>query len=146
MSQGMSFEVRQPDTASGEKGEWIATDYAAQSKFDLPTGKYVVIAKLGLVEARQDVEVAAGAPVTVTIDANAGFIAASADGVTSFEVREGRKSLDGQNAWLTTTYDTTLNIAASAGRYLVKAFKGDELIGEKVIEVRAGERTEVSLP
>jgi Ca-activated chloride channel homolog len=146
MADGMSFEVRQPDTATGEKGEWIATEYAAQSKFDLPTGKYLVIAKLGLAEARQEVEVTAGAPVTIIIDANAGFIAVTADGVTSYEVREGKKSLDGKNKWITTSYDPTLNIAANAGSYLVKAFKGDEVIGEKVIEVKAGERTEITLP
>jgi Ca-activated chloride channel homolog len=146
MSQGMAFEVRHPDTATGDKGEWIATDYAAQSKFDLPAGKYVVIVKLGLAEAHQDVEVTAGAPVTINIDANAGFIAATADGVTSFEVREGKKSLDGDNKWITTSYDPTLNIAANAGSYLVKAFRGDEVIGEKVVDVKAGERSEITLP
>jgi Ca-activated chloride channel homolog len=146
MSQGMSFEVRHPDTASGEKGEWITTDYAAQSKFDLPAGKYVVIATLGLAQARQEVEVTAGSPVTIVIDANAGFIAATASGVTSYEIRVGKKSLDGKNAWITTSYDSTLNTAANAGSYLIIAFNGQDVIGEKVIEVKAGERTEITLP
>jgi Ca-activated chloride channel homolog len=146
MSEGMSFEVRHPDTDSGDKGEWVATDYAAQSKFDLPAGKYVVIVKLGIAEAKQDVEVKAGSPTTIVLDANAGFIAAKAEGVTSFEVRVGKKSLDGKNEWITTSYDPTLNIAANAGSYLLKAFKGSDVIGEKVIEVKAGERTEVTIP
>ena len=146
MSQGTSFEVRQPNTATGEQGDWVATNYDAQSKFDLPAGKYVVIVKLGLAEARQEVEVKAGAPETITINANAGFIAAKASGATSYEVREGKKGLDGSNKWLTTTYDPELNIAANAGSYLVRASNGDSLIGEKVIEVKAGERSEITLP
>jgi hypothetical protein len=80
------------------------------------------------------------------ITANAGFIAAKAEGATSFEVREGRPGLDGQFKWLTTTYDPALNLAANAGSYQVRAFKGDTLIAEKVIEVKAGARTEVTLP
>jgi Ca-activated chloride channel homolog len=146
MSEGMSFEVRHPDTDTGDKGEWIATDYAAQSKFDLPEGKYVVIVKLGIAEAKQDFEVKAGAPTTLVVDVNAGFIAAKAEGATSYEVRVGKKSLDGKNAWITTSYDPTLNTAANAGSYLLIAFKGSDVIGEKVIEVKAGERTEVTLP
>ena len=82
----------------------------------------------------------------VTINANAGFLAVTAAGVTSFEVRVGKKDLDGSNKWLTTTYDPTLNIAANTGNYLVRAFKGDTLIGEKLVEVKAGERTEVTIP
>jgi len=61
-------------------------------------------------------------------------------------VRAGKKDLDGSNKWLTTTYDPVLNIAANAGSYLVRALKGDALIGEKLIEVKAGERSEVTIP
>jgi hypothetical protein len=58
----------------------------------------------------------------------------------------GKKSLDGKNAWITTSYDPTLNTAANAGSYLIIAFNGQDVIGEKVIEVKAGERTEITLP
>ena len=101
---------------------------------------------LGLARTEQEVEVKAGALSEVTINANAGFLAVTAAGVTSYEVRMGKKDLDGSNKWLTTTYDPALNIAANAGSYLVKAFKGDTLIGEKLVEVKAGERAEVTIP
>jgi hypothetical protein len=61
-------------------------------------------------------------------------------------VHEGKAGLDGTNKWLTTTYDPTLNIAANAGSYLVQAFKGDIKIGEKTVEVAAGQRSEITLP
>ncbi len=146
MSNGMAFEVRHPAATSGEKGEWIATNYDPQSTFDLPAGTYDVVVTLGLAEAHQTVEVKAGSPTTLEINANAGFIAANASGATSYEVREGKKGIDGSNKWLTTTYDPALNIAANAGSFLVRAMNGDALIGEKLIEVKAGERSEVTLP
>ena len=142
MEKGMAFEV----SKAGEDGARVATMYDPKSLFNLPPGTYKAVVSLGLARTEQEVEVKAGALSEVTINANAGFLAATAAGVTSYEVREGKKDLDGSNKWLTTTYDPALNIAANAGSYLVRAFKGDTLVGEKLVEVKAGERTEVTIP
>ncbi len=146
MENGVSFEVRKPGASAGEAAIWISTMYDAKSVFSLPAGTYQAIVKLGLAETVQEVEVKSGSQNEVTINANAGFLAVTAEGVTSYEVRAGKKDLDGSNKWLTTTYDPALNIAANAGSYLVRAFKGDALIGEKLVEVKAGERSEVTPP
>ncbi|MGB9142298.1 MAG: VWA domain-containing protein [Aestuariivirga sp.] len=145
MDKGMSFEVRKPG-ATGEAATWIATMYDSKSIFNLPAGTYQAIVKLGLAETQQDVEVKSGSLNEVTINANAGFLATTVAGATSYEVLAGKKDLDGSNKWLTTTYDPALNIAAHAGSYLVRAFKGDVLAGEKLVDVKAGERTEVTIP
>ena len=142
MEKGMAFEV----SKAGEDGARVATMYDPKSLFNLPPGTYKAVVSLGLARTEQEVEVKAGALSEVTINANAGFLAVTAAGVTSYEVRMGKKDLDGSNKWLTTTYDPALNIAANAGSYLVKAFKGDTLIGEKLVEVKAGERAEVTIP
>jgi uncharacterized protein YjlB len=142
----MAFEVHKPGATPDEAGDWVATAYDPQSQFDVPAGKYLLVFTLDLARAQQEVDVQAGKTLKVVITANAGFIAAKAEGATSFEVREGRPGLDGQFKWLTTTYDPALNLAANAGSYQVRAFKGDTLIAEKVIEVKAGARAEVTLP
>ncbi len=146
LQNGMSFEIYQPGTEAGELGKWINTQYNPQSTFSLPAGKYIAIVKLGIAETRKEIDVAAGSSADLVLNANIGFIAATAEAATSYEVRTGKKALDGSTKWLTTTYDPSLNLAANAGSYLVRAFKGDAVIGEKLVEVKAGERTEITLP
>ncbi len=146
MENGMSFEVYKKGETLEKLGDWINTQYNPESKFDLPAGEYVAVVKLGLAETRVAVKVDAGDSQNIKINANAGFIAVKAEGATSYEVHEGKAGLDGTNKWLTTTYDPTLNIAANAGSYLVQAFKGDAKIGEKTVEVAAGQRLEITLP
>ena len=146
LESSMSFEIYQSGDAANTLGAWVNTQYDQHSKFDLPAGNYVAVVKLGIAEARQTLTVAPGSSQQIKINANAGFIAAKAGGATSYEVREGKAGLDGSNKWLTTTYDPTLNIAANAGSYLVIAYKGDAKIGEKTIEIKAGQRNEISLP
>ena len=146
MDKGMAFEVYKAGDTPDTLGAWVNTQYEPQSKFDLQAGDYVAVVKLGLAEAHVPVKVAAGSNQQIKINANAGFIAAKAEGATSYVVSEGKPGIDGSNKWLTTTYDPTLNIAATAGSYLVQAFKGDAKIGEKTIAVAAGQRTEITLP
>ncbi|MEP6827522.1 MAG: hypothetical protein ABJA10_05565, partial [Aestuariivirga sp.] len=145
MDKGMAFEIRKPGEA-GQDAQWLNTKYDSKSIFSLPSGTYELRVSLGLAHAEQQAEVKAGQLTEVTINAKAGYIAASAEGVTSYTVNEGQEGLDGKHKWITTTYDPQLNIAANEGSYQVQAFKGDTLIGEKIIEVKAGQRTTITLP
>ena len=145
MDKGMAFEVAKP-VDGDDKPQWLNTKYDAKSEFTLPSGKYIVDVTLGLVRAQADVEVTAGQQTAITINAQAGYIAAKAEGATSYVVSEGKEGIDGKRKWLTTTYDPTLNIAAGEGPYQVQAFNGDKLIGEKLIDVKAGQRAEITLP
>ncbi len=145
MEQGVAFEVRKPGEA-GQAAVWLDTKYDAKSVFSLPSGTYVVRVLLGIAIAEQQVEVKAGQQTAITINAKAGYIAASAAGSTSYVVNDGAEGLDGKHKWITTTYDPKLNIAANEGSYQVQAFNGDNLIGEKIIDVKAGQRTSITLP
>ena len=138
--------MRIPAANAGEKPKWLDTKYDAESLFNLPAGQYIVAVSLGLATAEKSVEVKAGELAELTINANAGFIGAKAQGANSFVINEGKKGIDGKNKWLNTLYDPEVNIAANTGSYLVQAFNGDTLIGEKLVDVKAGERTEVTLP
>ena len=75
-----------------------------------------------------------------------GHIAGSAAVANSYFVNEGQEGLDGKHKCNTTTYDPKLNIAANECSSQVQAFNGDNLIGEKVIDVKAGQRTSITLP
>lgn len=145
MDKGMAFEVAKP-VEGADKPQWLNTKYDAKSIFTLPAGKYIIDVSLGLARTEQEVEVKAGQQTAITINSKAGFIAANAEGATSYVVNEGKEGLDGKRNWLTTTYDPKLNIAANEGQYQVQAFKGDTLIGEKLVDVKAGQRAEITLP
>ena len=145
MDKGMAFEIRKPGEA-GQDAKWLNTKYDPKSVFSLPSGTYQVRVSLGLAHAEQQVEVKAGQQTEITINAKAGYIAASAEGVTSYVVSEGQEGLDGKHKWITTTYDPKLNISANEGSYQVQAFKGDTLIGEKILDVKAGQRASITLP
>ncbi len=145
MDQGMAFEIRKL-VEGAEKPQWLNTKYDAKSIFSLPTGTYIAAVSLGLAHAEQQVEVKAGQETSITINAKAGFIAASAADASSYVVSEGKEGIDGKHKWLTTSYDPKLNIAANEGSYHLQAFKDDTLIGEKTVEVKAGQRIEITLP
>ena len=145
MDKGMAFEIRKRGEA-GQDAQWLNTKYDPKSIFSLPSGTYEVRVSLGLAHAEQQVEVKAGQQTAVIINAKAGYIAASAEGVTSYVVSEGQEGLDGKHKWIITTYDPKLNTAANEGSYQVQAFKGDTLIGEKILDVKAGQRTSITLP
>ncbi len=146
LKEGAAFEVYHAGVTADELGPWVNTQYSAQSIFDLPAGKYIAVVKLGIGEARKPIDLAAGATIDLKINANFGFVAASAEGATSYVVSVGKKSLDGSNQNLTTNYDPKLNLAVNAGNYLVQAFNHDTLIGEKLVDVKAGERSTITLP
>ena len=148
VENGVSFEVHKPDQADGQKGESITTLYDPKSTFTLPAGPYIVHVGVGIAGAEQPIEIKAGQMVNLTINANAGYIAGKADGgAARWVINAGKVSLDGQRKSLSTTYDPTLNLAVNAGTYQVQAFKSDDTpLGEKTIEVKAGERTEVTFP
>ncbi len=146
LKESAAFEVYHQGASADEKGEWVNTNYGSHTKFDLPAGKYIVVVKLDIGETHQTIDLAAGATLDLKINANMGFVAASAEGATSYVVSVGKKSLDGSNQNLTTNYDPKLNLAVNAGNYLVQAFNHDTLIGEKLVDVKAGERSTITLP
>ncbi|MFN0190934.1 MAG: vWA domain-containing protein [Aestuariivirga sp.] len=140
-----AFSVSKADP-SGGKPTWVATQYNSKPVFDLAAGTYIATFELDLVKAEQQVEVKAGAITEVVLNAGAGYLSVSAPGATVMEVLSGEKGLDGKNKWIATDYAESINKAAKAGAYLVRAMKGEELIGEKLVEVKAGQRSEVTIP
>ncbi|MBG1233334.1 vWA domain-containing protein [Aestuariivirga litoralis] len=145
VENGMSFEVRKPDK-DGQKSDSLATLYDAKSQFTLPAGPYIVLMKVGIAQAEQPVEIKPGQNATITIDAKAGYLASNVSGATSFVINAGKAGIDGKRKYLTTIYGEALNLAVNEGSYQVQSFKDDALLGEKIVEVKAGERSEVTFP
>jgi Ca-activated chloride channel homolog len=143
---GTTFELYKKAGISGQ-GEWVTTVYGNGQVLKAAAAEYDIVVKLGLAVATAPYKIEAAKEGQIEINLNAGFIAAKAEGVSRYEVYDGKKQVDGSYKWLTTTYDPELSIAANAGTYLVKAIGANDVaIGEKIIEVKAGQRTEVTLP
>ena len=71
----------------------------------------------------------------------------TAPGATAIEVLSGAKSISGERKSLWTEYAEAYNAAARQGSYYVRALGPNEaVLGEKLVEVRAGERAEVTFP
>jgi Ca-activated chloride channel homolog len=146
ITDGAAFELYKKAGVSG-KGDWVTTEYGSGKLFKAPAGEYDLVVKEGLATATLPIKIEAGKEANYEVVLNAGYIAAETEGLTRYEIFEGKQLLDGSYKWLTTEYNAKLSIAANAGNYLVKAFgANDTLIGEKKIDVKAGERTQVSFP
>jgi Ca-activated chloride channel homolog len=143
---GTAFELYKKAGISGQ-GDWVTTVYGNGQVLKAAAGEYDVVVKQGLAVATQRVKIEAAKEAQVEINLNAGVMSVTANGAKRYEIYEGKQLLDGSYKWLTTTYDPTLTITANAGTYLVKAFGADDqMFAEKVIEVKAGERTEMTMP
>jgi Ca-activated chloride channel homolog len=140
-----TMELAKPAGIDGEEKR-VTTNYGNDLVFKALAGDYVMIVSMGLASAKVPIKIMPGQEAKVDVNLDAGFIAATAAGVTSYSIYEGKKSLDGEYKRLTTTYEPEFKMAANTGTYLLRAYNGDALIGEKLIEVKAGERTEITIP
>jgi Ca-activated chloride channel family protein len=147
VERDLAVEARKGEAELSGEHTWIATQYNPVSTFDLPAGKYLVTGKVGYATGEQPGEVKAGQMTQILINLNAGYLAATAPGASSIEIQSGDKDISGQRKYIGLEYTESLNAALNAGRYhLIAKGKDGALIGEKDVEVKAGERTEVSLP
>jgi Ca-activated chloride channel family protein len=142
-----AFEVYKAEKSIDGSRQSLETEYNATSKFKLPAGRYIVSFKSGLAGAEQPFDIAPGQATKLTLVANAGFLAVTAPGAAAIEVLSGAKSITGERKSLWTEYAEAYNAAARQGSYYVRALGPNEaVLGEKLVEVRAGERAEVTFP
>lgn len=96
--------------------------------------------------ATADVVLDAGGLLKTEVVLNAGYLAVQAPADSTTVGYAGEKDLAGKREYLATDYGI-LNKAFSAGKYYVSvAGKDGAEIGAKEFEVKAGARTEESIP
>lgn len=138
---GLAVEIRRPPAQEGEDGEWLATAYDAESKFDLPTGEYDVVVTLGEAKAKSRVRVETGRPTRVTVELGAGVLGLKAPGAEAVEVVGAEKDINGDRPHVATVYGESHNLTLPAGSYVVIATRGDQK-SEAPVTITAGKRTE----
>ena len=146
ISEGATVEQRKFEPSLDGKHEYIATEYNAPAIFKTPAGKYQVVVTKDYATAAFDVEVKAGKVTKATGVLNAGFLAITSSEGATILIETAEKDISGKRKYIGTEYGT-LNKAFSAGKYVVKITESNgEVLGEKEFEVKAGQRTEGSIP
>jgi len=131
---------------AGERQD-VSTSYGPDQQFDLPAGNYVLQARMDEAVAEAPFTVKVGERVDVDVVLNAGVLAATADGAKNIEVFAARKDIEGKRQAFGNSYDATHQAALPAGDYVVVATRGDDDAKSEIpVTIKAGERTEVTVP
>lgn len=143
---GATFELRKAEAAIDGSHEWIGTDYRAVSRFNVPAGKYIAVVTQNYATGEATFDVPAGGVGKVEINLDGGFLAIDGPEGTTIEVFHAEKDLSGARKHIATDYNGDVNLAFEAGRYVVTISKDGQQIAEKEFEVKAGQRTEGTIP
>jgi Ca-activated chloride channel family protein len=145
--EGAAVELQKGEVNLDGKHEGIRTDYAAPTIFKAPAGKYLIVVSKDYATGSAPVELKSGALQKVQVNINAGFMNIKAPGATSFVIFSAEKNLAGERKNIGTEYGEELNKAFSAGTYHVVVQGPDNVVlGEKDIEIKAGARSETTVP
>jgi len=146
-SKDMTFEVHQAVADSDGQHPRITTSYDALARIFLPAGHYLFTADSGYAHAEMEGDVTAAQTSKITFNLNAGYLNVKAASASSFDIFSSTKDISGEAQRIGTEYGTEFNKPFNAGVYHVKAYDGaGTVLGEKDIEVKAGQRTEQTIP
>lgn len=137
--------VHQPTKADGDEGEKVAQEYDAESKFDLPSGSYEVIATVGEAKGTAHAEVKSGAPTRINVNLNAGVVGIKTDGAQEIDIVAAERDINDERKRVSVSYETTYNVALGAGDYVAIAIYPDGQTAEKPFTVAAGKRQTVEI-
>lgn len=123
----------------------IETNFGPGVQVTLPPGDYLARVELDLARAEAPFTVTGGQSSDVSVVLEAGVMAITAPGATQVDVLSGKADLAGNRERLYTGFDAETTLTAGAGDYLVTVYRGDAATEAKVT-VRAGERSEITVP
>jgi Ca-activated chloride channel family protein len=143
VTDGIAVEVFKPATEPGTRGEWLATEFKAQSIFDLPAGRYDLQITVGAAKLLKPIEVVSGKTTEVKLDLNAGVLGLDAPGAEFIEVMTAKKDINGQAQQVHYSYDPKMNVALTAGDYVVRVTRAG-VVKETPVTIKSGDRTEAA--
>ena len=147
VEKGITIEVRRGEADADGSHPWIATLYDPLSRFDLPAGKYLFTAASDYASAALEGEIKAGQTSKIVININAGYLDVKAPGAGQIVVFGGAKAISGARQQVTYESGEEINKVFSAGSYhLVSEDSNGNPLTEKDFEVKAGGRTEGTIP
>lgn len=145
IENGLTVEIRRLPSATGEAGAWVATDYAATSQFDLPSGTYDVVTSVGFARQTMRAEVRSGAPTRIEVNLNAGVANIKTGNGKVIEIFSAERDINNERKYVQTSYDPTLTVAFSAGTYVAVVEYADGSKVEKEFSIAAGKRADVDV-
>lgn len=125
--------------------ERIETLYGAGAQSTLPPGEYVADVSLDIAVAEVPFTVKGGERIDVKVVLNAGVMAITMPEGAQIVVLPAKADIAGNRERLFTGYTAETVLTAPAGDYLVQVTVG-EATSELPVSVKAGERTEATLP
>jgi Ca-activated chloride channel homolog len=145
IENGFAVEVRKPPVGAGQEGEWMATDYAALSQFELPSGSYDVIATIGFARRTARAEVRSGAPTQIEVNLDAGVANIKTGSGKVIEIFSAERDINNQRKYVQTSYDPALTVALNTGNYVAVVEYADGRKVEKEFSIAAGKRADVEV-
>ncbi len=125
--------------------EKVTTNYGPGQQFQLAPGDYVARVTLDAAVAETPFTVKVGERSDVAVTLNAGVLAVTAAGAETIEVFAGKADINGERQKLSYGYDPALNTTLPAGEVLIVVKRGEAMTETPAI-IKAGERTEVTVP
>lgn len=127
--------------------ERVATEYGTTSNFDLPAGDYVAHVKLHAAEAEGPFTVRVGERVETDVALDAGVLAVAAPGAKGIRIYKARKDLQGNRVQVANDYRAEYQTTLNEGDYVAVAqYDGGKADAEKTVTIKAGERSEITIP
>jgi Ca-activated chloride channel family protein len=123
----------------------VMTSYGPAQAFDLPAGDYIARVSQGAAEAEVPFTVKVGEHIDVPVILTAGVLAVTATGATEISIYDAKKDINGNLTQRGFDYAETINLTAPAGDYIVE-IKRDGVLSQSPATVKAGERTEITVP
>jgi len=126
--------------------EDVTYGYGPDTAYDLPAGDYVLEAKMDAAVAEAPFSVAVGQRTEANVLLNAGVLHMTAPGAKELRVYKAAKDIQGNRVNVAYAYEEQYQTTLSAGDYVVVATRGDNQQTEAPATVKAGERTEITVP
>ncbi len=150
IAKGMRWDVYGLEKDLDGKRRHINGNYNAKPKFNLPAGRYYVVAKRGNATLAREIEVTAGKRTDTQFVMSAGLLALSATLTPGkdplkkgmrWDVYSIEKDLEGKRQHINGNYDAKPVFALPEGKYHVVA-KSGQAVKAGEVEVNAGKRSE----
>jgi Ca-activated chloride channel family protein len=144
---GAAIELRKGEANIDGQHEWMSTNYGPNVKFDVAAGRYRIVATQDYATGFADVEVRPGQAAKAEVSVNGGFLSVTAQADATLEAFSGTKDIAGNRVYIATEYNGKLNKAFAAGTVHIVAKSPDgTILGERDFEIKAGQRTEGTVP
>lgn len=143
---GLFVEIAKAAKKLDGSREVVASNYGPDTRFSLPTGDYVALARLDKAQAEQPFNIRAGEAKDVTVTLEAGVLAIEAPGAYSIEIVAAKKDIQGNRQSFGLSYGGSWQPTMPAGDYaVIRALPNNGGTKEAPATVHAGERTEVKV-